>query len=78
MELQVYWMQGFRCKTVGIFRFVTDVSGKMICKSIRSSENIEITVEHSLSLGSPYSVVRYSRAAQEFILDNLNGAIVTG
>lgn len=54
---------------------VPDASGKTIRKPTSSGEDIGITVEHRQSPRGPYTVVVYSKAAQEFIMDNLDGAI---
>lgn len=60
---------------IGLLVVVPDASGKAIRKPTSSGEDIGITVEHRQSPRGPYTVVVYSRAAQEFILDNLDGAI---
>lgn len=60
---------------IGLLELVTDASGKMIRKPTRSGEDLGITSEQRVSPGGPYTVVVYSKAAQEFILDNLDGAI---
>lgn len=60
---------------IGLLVLVTDASGKMIRKPTRSGEDLGITVEQRQSPRGPYTVVVYSKAAQEFILDNLDGAI---
>lgn len=60
---------------IGLLELVTDASGKMVRKPTRSGEDIGITEEQRQSPRGPYTVVVYSKAAQEFILDNLDGAI---
>lgn len=60
---------------IGLLELLTDASGKMVRKPTRSGEDIGITVEQRQSPRGPYTVVVYSKAAQEFILDNLDGAI---
>ncbi|MBM6896768.1 hypothetical protein H9X86_05200 [Pseudoflavonifractor capillosus] len=60
---------------IGLLVLVTDASGKMIRKPTRSGEDLGITVEQRQSPRGAYTVVVYSKAAQEFILDNLDGAI---
>lgn len=60
---------------LGLLVVTSDDSGKMIRRPTSSGEDLGITVEQRQSPRGPYSVVVYSKAAQEFILDNLDGAI---
>lgn len=60
---------------IGLLEIATDASGKMIRKPTGSGEDLGITIEQRQSPRGPYNVVVYSKAAQEFILDNLDGAI---
>lgn len=60
---------------LGLLELSTDAAGKVVRKPTKSGEDIGITTEHRQSPRGPYTVVVYSKAAQEFILDNLDGAI---
>lgn len=60
---------------LGLLELSTDAAGKVVRKPTKSGEDLGIAVEQRQSPRGPYTVVVYSKAAQEFILDNLDGAI---
>lgn len=60
---------------LGLLELSTDAAGKVVRKPTKGGGDIGITTEHRQSPRGPYTVVVYSKAAQEFILDNLDGAI---
>lgn len=60
---------------IGLLLLVPDASGKAVRKPSESGEALGITMEQRKSQAGPYTVIVYNKAAQEFILDNLDGAI---
>ena len=54
---------------------IPDANGKMTRSPTRNGTMLGITVEDRQSPRGPYSVIVYSREAQRFILDNLDGVI---
>lgn len=59
----------------GLLMLQSDADGKVIRRPTVSGSQVGIAVEQRQSARGPYSVIVYDRAAQQFILDNLDAAI---
>ena len=60
---------------MGLISLDTEPSGKTIRRPTAAGLELGISTEERSGQRGPYTVVVYSKAAQEFILDNLDGVI---
>ena len=54
----------------------TDSTGKKVRRPTYNGADIGISIENRVSANGPYQVVVYNKAAQMFILDNLDAVIM--